>query len=572
MKYLLSLLLLTLPLLAYAAAPDDINTQQRAWFDAVDINADNNYTNNPANNTAISLWNDKSGTENHISQTGTARPLYVTDSIATQRHGVIFDGTDDELLDANDIWTGAVSNSESFVVATTDSIRNSSLFASTDNHSNRLSTHTPWSNGTTYFDQGICCGNPARLYGNIPISISEQYIWYFMGLPSMQAVFQDGQGQLRDTGAGTYNVSAQSAFSLGGWPITVSSHIHHGRYFEAIFYQAPLNDAQRRIVHSYLSAKWDKSLAAGPIYTDVYTGDNPANGDYDFFVGGVGMDNGPQKAGTSQGLTITDNSFLTVDGKFILAGVNYLVTTPPVGTTVADVPTGYTQRSNRRWYIDRTGDGGLVNLSFDATDLGLPISNGANYGLLHRTGTSGTFSEVATAAMVNGVIDFSHLPADGVYVIGQKGTVKLSIDKVSQTVKDPINLLVNPKSIPGSNTDYTLTVKNTGDGMPDAETTIIRDNIPAELTLFTGDLDGSGSAFVFTDNSCPPMANTLSSNLTLDYPADVVFKDAVGAVLTPSMDYDSTVRSFEITLSGAMNASDGGMVPCLTLEYRTQLD
>lgn len=572
MKQHFFLLLIALPALTNAAAPDDITSQQRGWFDAVDINADNDYTNNPVNNIAISFWNDKSGSGNHLSQAGAARPVYVMDSIASQRHGVSFDGTNDELVDANDIWTGAVSNSESFVVATTDSIRTSSLFASTDNHTNRLSSHTPWNNGTTYFDQGNCCGSPTRLNGYVPISLSEQYIWYFMGQPSMQGVFQDGQVRLSDGGAGTYTVTGNSSFSLGGWPVAASGHIHHGRYFEAIFYQTALNNAQRKIIHNYLSAKWDKSLTATPTYTDVYQGDLAANGDYDFFVGGIGQEGGVQSVATSQGLTITDNNFLTNNGKFILAGVNYLLTAPPVGTTSANVPAGYAQRSHRSWYIDRTGDNGLVNLSFDAADIGLSMNNGATYGLLYRTGTSGTFSEVATATMIDGEINFSYLPADGVYVIGQQGTVSLSIDKVRQTVKDPVNLLSNPKSIPGSNTDYTLTVRNTGDGMPDAETTIIRDVIPDELSLFTGDLDGNGSPFIFTDNSCPPTAGTLSSNLSLDYPDDVIFRNASNATLAPSADYDASVRSFEIKLSGAMNASSNGMVPCFTIRYRTRLD
>lgn len=573
MKYFCCLFFLLLPLPANAAAPDDISINQRGWYDAVDINANNNYTDNPANNAAIALWSDKSGTNNHLSQTDTtARPLYQLDNLTPGRHGLLFDGVNDELIDANDIWTGAVSSSESFIVATTDSIRTSSLFASTDNHTNRLSSHTPWSDGTTYFDQGLCCGNPARLSGNFPITLLQQNIWHFMGLPTLQWVLKDARLQLSDTGAGTYNVTANSSFSLGGWPITTSGHIHHGRYFEAIFYQTALNNAQRRILNSYLSAKWDKAFATSPTYIDVYQGDNPANGNYDFFVGGIGQDTGTQTVATSQGLTITNNSFLTANGKFILAGVNYLVTAPLVGSTTTDLPTGYAERSNRSWYIDRTGNGGLINLSFDAQKLGIPVNNGADYGLLHRAGTSGAFTEVATAVMSNGMIDFSHLPDDGIYVIGKKGTVALSIHKASQIVSDPVNLSLNPKSIPGSETDYSLTVRNTGSGIPDAETTVIKDTIPAELTLFTGDLNGSGSPFVFTDSSCPPTTGTLSSNLTLDHPADVLFKDSGGNVLTPTTDYDYSVRSFEITLSGTMNASSGGLVPCFTIRYRTQLN
>lgn len=571
MRYIFLIQLLALISASYAAAPDDINSQQRGWFDAVDLNANNDYTDNPANNTAVSQWSDKSGSGNHLTQSGGKRPSYQLDSIALARHGLAFDGVDDELVDANDIWVGSVSNSESFIVATTDKVRNSFLFGSTDNRLNRLSAHTPWGNNQSYFDQGICCSAPARLYGSIPISLMQPYVWSFIGLPNLQSILQDSKLFLSDSSAGTYTVSGNSSFSLAGWPAS-PNRIHAGRYFEALFYQTALNNAQRSILQNYLSAKWDIALASGPTYSDVYAGDSAGNGDYDFFVGGIGQQAGQQTVATSQGLTITDIDFLSSDGKYVLAGVNYLVTSPLIGTTAADVPAGYSVRSNRSWYIDRTGSSGSVSLSFDAAELGIPVSNGSPYSLLHRSGTVGQFSDVATAVMAGGVVTFIHLPEDGVYTIGKKGTVALTLGKTSLTVKDPINLSFNPKSIPGSNTDYTLTVRNTGNGKPDPDTTIIKDTLPNELTLFTGDLNGSASPFIFTDGNCPPTTGAMTSHLTLDYPSDVIFKDVSGNIVIPSTDYDPTIRSFEITLSGTMNASTAGMIPCFTIDYRTRLD
>ena len=562
------MILITLPQLSRGAAPDDINTSQRAWYDAVDVDGDSDYTDNPANNTSISLWNDKSGSNNHLLSSETSRPTYTIDSITTERHGLAFDGVNDNMADEDDIWIGSVDSSEIFLVLTTDRVKSSTAFGSNSSAKNRLSSHIPWGDNNVYFDQGMCCGSPTRLAGNTSINLLVQNIWHFIGLPDDQSVLRDGKVRLSDSGASVYTVEANSRFRLSGSGFTA----HHGSYYEGIFYQTALNTAQRSILNNYLSAKWSKAFDSLPTYSDVYAGDTAANGDYDYFVGGIGQDNGRQTVATSQGLTISDSSFLTDEGKYILAGVDYLVSTPPTGTVETDLPIGYPERSHRSWYIDRTGDTGLVDLSFDAAEIGIPVDNGANYGLLHRTGTSGAFSVVATATMASGVIDFSYLPDDGVYAIGKRGSIALSLDKTSQIVSDPVNLLVNPKSIPGSNTDYTLAVKNTGDGSPDAETTIIADNIPSVLSLYTGDLDGNGSPFVFTDNSCPPSTNTSSSHLALVYPDDVIFKDASGNALTAAADYDSNVRSFVITLSGAMNASVGGVIPCFTIRYRTRLD
>ena len=569
MKAFAYFLLLLLTQTVNAAAPDDITTNQRAWFDAVDLDGNSNYTDNPSANIEVSSWVDKSGSGNNISASGNARPQYNLNSLGAQRHGVNFDGSADSLVDADDIWTGAVNNSESFVVVTTEVIRSSFTFLSTDTGRNRLGAHTPWSNSTTYFDQGLCCGAPTRLQGSIPISLGEQYFWHFIGLPSLQSISQDGKSYLSDSGASTYNVNANTRFALGS---AGSSNFHQGRYFEALFYQAGLNNTQRRILSSYLSAKWNKAFASSPTYADVYEGDEAAQGNYDFFVGGIGRSVGSQSLGTSQGLTITDDSFLTSDGKFILAGVDYLTSTPKTGVSTSDMPSGYLSRSNRSWYIDRTGDGGVVDLTFDAAAIGIAIDNGAEYGLFHRVGTSGPFTTVATTTMSAGQLVFNHLPDDGVYTIGKKGITNISLVKTNQTVEDPVNNLLNPKAIPGSIIDYTLTIKNSGNLGPDTDTTLIKDTLQGQLTLFTGDLDGSGSPFVFTDNSCPPEASTTTSNLTLDYPADVVFKDVSGGVVTPSMEYDTGIRSFEITLSGLMNINYQSDVPCFTIKYRTKLE
>ena len=563
-----------IPLVAHAAAPDDVNGSQRAWYDAVDINGNNNYTDNPADNSDISVWTDKSGNGNNVSSTGTAMPTYRQDSLSAQRHGVDFDGVNHHLTDSDDIWSGAtVDQAEILLVASADEEIKAFVYSSIGTSQKvRISSHVPWNNGITYFDQGVnCCAGAGveRLQVTVPITLSQQYFWHFTGLPSMQRIVQDGTLRASDSGAGVFNTNS-SEFSLARRARSTGGY-HDGQIFEAVFYQTTLNDAQRRILNSYLSAKWDKAFEANPIYADVYSGDIASNGNYDYFVGGIGQDSGTQVLGTSQGLTITNNSFLTANGKFILAGVDYLVSTPTTGTSNADLPTNYSYRSNRSWYIDTTGTGGTANLAFNASTIGLPVNNGDSYGLLHRSGTTGVFSEVATATMSGGVITFDHLPVDGVYTIGKKGSVILSLQKTSFTAQDPINNTSNPKSIPGAYIDYTLTVTNTGDSSPDTDTTVISDQITDDLVLYTGDLDGSGSPFVFTDSNCPPTSTSTSSNLTLDYPADVTFKNGAGMTVTPSSSFDSAVRSFEINLSGMMNNSSSGSTPCFTVRFRAQI-
>ncbi len=88
-------------------------------------------------------------------------------------------------------------------MANTDVVSSSSLFSSTDNNTNRLSSHVPWGNNRTYIDQGSCCGHPARLSGVISITTTLQYIWQYIGTPSAQHIIQDDQIRLSDAGSGT---------------------------------------------------------------------------------------------------------------------------------------------------------------------------------------------------------------------------------------------------------------------------------------------------------------------------------------------------------------------------------
>lgn len=499
------------PNFGYADAPKDINNNQRAWFDGVDVNANDDYTDNPANNAVIAEWRDKSGSSNHVSGTAASQPTYVHNVLSTSRHGLDFDGTTNVLIDNDDIWVGAVNASEIFFVASTDQVKTSFNFLSTDFGTNRLGSHIPWSNGDTFFDQGICCGNPARLRGTVPIVLNEGYIWQYIGLPTLQSVVRNGDTLLSDGGAGVYNTNPNTKFSMGGH-ISSSTLQHHGHIYEAIFYQTSLNDAQRRILNSYLAAKWDRTMTAGGDYSDVYDGDNTANGNYDFFVGGIGQDSGLQSIGTSQGLTISDLNFLSGDDKFVLAGVDYLLTVPTIGLLNSDLPAGYSDRSNRTWYIDTTGTGGIVSLTFDATEMGLPVNNGRKYGLLYRPGQSGAFTELDTSIMSGGQVSYSLLPDDGVYAIGIIEEIELTILK---TVSDE-----SPNV--GDVVIFTLAISNAG---PDPATgASVNDVVPsgfgnlsAGSAPFPSSISISGNTVDWTDISIG-----VGSTSTVTFSAEVL--------------------------------------------------
>lgn len=201
----------------------------------------------------------------------------------------------------------------------------------------------------------------------------------------------------------------------------------NGYISEIIMYRTKVNDAQRMIINNHLSAKYDIPLTAN----DLYVGDNPANGNYDRNVAGIGRDatgsaNSAFDPSTCAGMGIQSVSGLD-NTDYILAGhalpVNTEITTDIAGITGTNV-----SRWQRIWYIDVTNIGAVIttNMTFDMSDAGMAgVIPGvtSNYILVYRAGQTGAWTEVAAANSTAGdQIFFNNLPLtlDGYYTLATK--------------------------------------------------------------------------------------------------------------------------------------------------------
>ncbi len=116
---------------------------------------------------------------------------------------------------------------------------------------------------------------------------------------------------------------------------------------------------------------------------------------------------------SSAGLTLSDNAttpFLQDTGDDVLFGHD-----GGTGNTNLDLPTGGAwdtapnpARWGRVWYCDlndQNGNGGTLDVTFDFNAAGMgaytPTAPASNYRLLERVGTSGAFSDIATATSVD---------------------------------------------------------------------------------------------------------------------------------------------------------------------------
>jgi parallel beta-helix repeat protein len=144
--------------------------------------------------------------------------------------------------------------------------------------------------------------------------------------------------------------------------------------------------------------------------------------------------------------------------------------------------------------------------------------------------------------------------------------------KTVAPTSDPLNLTVNPKSIPGSAQLYNLRVTNQGGGSVDTNAMMIVDAVPASTRLFVGNLVAPGSGPVQFVNGSPSSALTwtfTSLNSTTD---DVDFSNDGGTTWTyvPVPDangYDAAVTHLRLRPKGTMPGNAGGN-PYFELRFR----
>lgn len=208
-------------------------------------------------------------------------------------------------------------------------------------------------------------------------------------------------------------------FSIGRW--NNNDHWLDGMVSELILFNRELNTAERYIVQSYLSGKYNL-----PVSNDKYTGDDPANGDNDKDIAGVGTEaDGSNTGANSAGLIIEQVSGFTT-GDYVMVG--HAVDTNLINEIDAVDNTGTNEaRWERTWYFDitNTSDNPVVNLSFDFSDVNAKSFPGSEenvyYTLLFRSGSSGIWTKLNDTPTINGdqvVFNNVELTNDGFYTLG----------------------------------------------------------------------------------------------------------------------------------------------------------
>lgn len=356
------------------------------WFDASDLDGDGRVeagAESGLSGTLVDSWYDKSG--NGVIATSLTTP---TDRRLTYQVGgnngypqLTNTGLDKRLL--------------------TDSIdraNNETIFC--------VSTTLDTANRTIY--DGGSIGNTHRLYSHATAApqmtisgpVSNTSVAFTNQTLITKAFFSDAEaeelqvnqnGNLTTAGTGV-NVSANGPLNLGCGTLGSVPSYMNGNVSEFIAFNGRVNAAQSIIIFNYLSAKYAIDL----LDLDLYTQDQPINGDYDHEMAGIGRVDASNIHSDAQGTSIVriDNPIDLSDGEFLLWGHDAGV---QEATNTVDVPIGVAARLDRIWRVSEVNmvnadiDVGAIDISFDLTGMGPVIAS--DLVLLVDADNDGVFSD-----------------------------------------------------------------------------------------------------------------------------------------------------------------------------------
>jgi hypothetical protein len=367
------------------------------------------------NTSPISDWFDQSGNGNNVWQTNpNQQPLFI-ENFMNGYPSILFDnnGTGGQ----NDFFEGA-SNS------TLDNTNGLSIFTVTrrNNLGNARSIVAKrvnvgvdqsymffyWTND--FLNTDIVSNNDRFTTGPIAFNANTNRILnmrYDGTLPTaLRASMFEEENLLVTSGETSAFIPAFNS------PLVVgATHVGDNRAFggyisEIIIYRKAVNIAERIIVNNYLSAKYDIPISAN----DVYTMDNPANGNYDHEVAGIGRINASNQStdGQGSGLVRILNANDLDDDEFLMWGHDNGVAQ---GIEFIDVPPTIFARFDRVWRASElnssgsTVDVGSIEVRFDLNGLG--AVNPSHLRLLVDENNNGIFSDdtpIAGAADLGGGI------------------------------------------------------------------------------------------------------------------------------------------------------------------------
>lgn len=388
----------------------------------------------------VTQWNDQSGNGNHaLPAAATNRPAYVTGSV-NGNASLGFDGTNDELQVAHHASLN-LTQWHIFIVIMADLLKDYNGWIIKGNDGNENYEMLSYSNGNIHTP--IYWTDGTRTAPNS--SVSQVTTSSFDIFEYTYSASTPGRRVWKNYGATTiYSDAEAKTPSFNSFPVYIGNERNttgrfvNGDIAEVIIYNGILNSAQKIIVNNYLSAKYNRTLGT----SDIYIQDNPAQGNYDYDVLGIGRVNSTNMQTDSRGSGIVRilNPGNLNDNEFFICGHDNAT----LGTWgSSDFPAGLQGRWFRTWRVSEVNasgtavDVGSIDIHFDLTGLG-PVT-ASQLRLLVDTDNDGVFNDetpISGATNISGnIYGFT-----GVTAIGNNMRFTLGTTNISQTPL-PVELL-----------------------------------------------------------------------------------------------------------------------------------
>lgn len=220
----------------------------------------------------------------------------------------------------------------------------------------------------------------------------------------------------------------------------------------------------------------------------------------------------------------------------------------PSGLQVFSTPSATTTCTSGT--VTATGGGTSANLSGASLTAGASCAYSADVTSSVAGSYVNTIANGGVTGTMGGASVTNASPATATLTV----TAGLTIQKTVKTVYDPINILTNPKAIPGAYVQYSLTVTNPSNLPITADSVVLGDVIPSNVQVITDSLytqqnyPGARGPFQYLDGTRADGSTGTASGLTFTF---------VGlSSTTDSPSYSSDGTSFSYTPTTNANLVD----------------
>ncbi|WP_294249867.1 discoidin domain-containing protein [uncultured Chryseobacterium sp.] len=340
----------------------------------------------PATDTnAVANWTDQSGSGNHAMQAvASGRPTYRNNTTDNLNFNPVmnFNGSQNMWDPDGILGTGTYTDASAFFTGANTTLTNHSIFQEALGIGNFLQIHTPWTDGTAYWDGATNSRIQAAWGGTLGIP----YLWTGWNNSSLTP-----KTSLRRNGLQIISGTVMNAYTGNNSPMYFGAYVgqgnYNGRMGDIIVFSRAVSAAERNRVESYMAIKYGLTLdqTTAQNYTNSASGivwDTSLNAGYNTNIAGIMRDdasmlNQKQSKSSNPGIqpviahgniaaSNTDNSNgFTADLSSLLWGAD-------TGSTDFITPFAFgtsNYRMSRIWKVQKTGTVGNVKIALPVSQM-----------------------------------------------------------------------------------------------------------------------------------------------------------------------------------------------------------